>query len=126
MQIQVLNDKMDVIWVKTESGGVTSTSFRQDGTLDKIIALLALALQQARAELLTDGGAGSVAQQNSAALELMLDRQLFVHVGHDPVPDPWGLEKRLPRSRGSEVDAIPGLPDQHDVSCEVRARSSEL
>lgn len=126
MQIQVLNDKMDVIWVKTETGGVTSTSFRRDGTLDKIIELLALALRQARAELRSDNGVGSVAEQNSAALELMLDRQLFVNIGHDPVPDPRGFEKRLPSSRGSEVNAIPGLPDHHDVACEISAGSSEL
>ncbi|MNC37040.1 hypothetical protein D3C75_855900 [compost metagenome] len=73
MQVRVLNDDLEVLWVKTETGGLTSMSFRRDGTLGKIIAALETALEHARAELDCQETDGDVALENSAALETMLD-----------------------------------------------------
>lgn len=50
MQVRILNDDLEVIWVKTESGGLTSLSFRRDGTIETIIGELEKALQWAREE----------------------------------------------------------------------------
>lgn len=50
MQVRILNDDLEVIWVKTESGGLTSLSFRRDGTIEIIIDKLEKALQWAREE----------------------------------------------------------------------------
>lgn len=107
MQVRVINEAQDILWVKTETGGLTSLSYRRDGTLVKIIALLESALLQARGELNCQQEGGNVAQENSAALEEMLDRQLFVDVGHDPSPDVRGSEERVPFGRGAEVNPIP-------------------
>lgn len=126
MQLIVLNDTRDVIWVKTKTGGLTSLSFRQDGTLDQITELLKLALEQAQAEAVSDGDLLSVAEQNSAALDGMLERQLLVDVSHDPVPNPGRLEEGVPGRGRSEVNAIPGLPDRNNVPCEVCARRGKL
>lgn len=107
MQVRVIDEAQDILWVKTETGGLTSLSYRRDGALVKIIALLESALEQARAELICQETGGDVAQQNSAALEEMLDRQLFVDVGHNPSPDIRGSEERMPSSRGVKVDKVP-------------------
>lgn len=106
MQVRVIDEAQDILWVKTEIGGLTSLSYRRDGTLVKIIALLESALEQARGELICEEKGGDVAQQNSAALQEMLNRQLFVDVGHDPFPDVRGLEERVPCGRGTEVDPV--------------------
>ncbi|MBO2890621.1 hypothetical protein [Pseudomonas asiatica] len=87
MQVRVTDEAQDILWVKTETGGLTDLSYRRDGTLVKIIAHLESALEQARGELICQETGGDVAQQNSAALEEMLDRQLLVNVGHNPPPD---------------------------------------
>lgn len=126
MQLRILNDAQEVIWLKTETGGVAHLSFHHDGTLEKIIALLESALKQAQAEAVNEFDLGSVAERNSAALEEMLKRQLFVDVSHDPVPDSRGAEEGVPGRGRPEVNAIPGLPDCYNVPCEVCARRGEL
>ncbi|GAI09664.1 unnamed protein product, partial [marine sediment metagenome] len=50
MQVRVIGEEQQLLWVRTQNGGVTSLSHRRDGTLSKIIAALESALQQARAE----------------------------------------------------------------------------
>ncbi|MFK7702886.1 hypothetical protein [Pseudomonas caspiana] len=87
MQVHVVGEAREILWVKTETGGVTSLSYRRDGTLQKIIALLESALLQARGELTSPQGGDNVVQENAAALAEMLDRQLFVDVGHNPSND---------------------------------------
>lgn len=116
MQVRVTDEAHNTLWVKTQTGGVTSLSYRRDGTLEKIIALLESALAQACGELNSLQECGDVAQENSAALAEMLDRQLLVDVRHDPSPNIRGLEERVPCGWRSEVDAIAGLPDRHDVA----------
>jgi hypothetical protein len=74
MQIRVLNEKLDVLWIKTETGGVTNLSFRRDGTIEKIIYALQRALAHARAELNSPVDCAAAAVQNSKSLEKMLDR----------------------------------------------------
>ena len=74
MQVRVLNEELDVLWVKTETGGVTNLSFRRDGTIEKIIDALQRALDHARAELSCPVDSTDAAQQNSEALERMLGR----------------------------------------------------
>lgn len=74
MQVRIFNDDLEVLWVKTETGGLTSLSFRRDGTIEKIIAVLQRALEHARAELNCQDDCADVAQQNSDALASMLDR----------------------------------------------------
>ncbi|MNF71115.1 hypothetical protein D3C81_2271270 [compost metagenome] len=74
MQVRILNNDLEVIWVKTETGGLTSLSFRRDGTIEKIIVALQRALEHARAELDCQEDSINVAQQNSDALATMLDR----------------------------------------------------
>ncbi len=106
MQVRVLDEAKNVLWVKTETGGLTSLSHRRDGTLAKIIAHLESALEQARGELICQETGGDVAQQNSAALEEMLDRQFFVDVGHHPSPNVRGAEERVPCGRGPEVNPV--------------------
>ena len=116
MKVHVFEKSSEVLWVKTETGGLTSLSYRRDGTLEKIIAALESALLQARAEQNCPIMGTDVAADNSAALAEMLDRQLLVDVSHHPFPDARGLEERMPGSWGAEVNAIPGLPDDCDVS----------
>lgn len=106
MQVRVIDEAQDILWVRTETGGLTSLSYRRDGTLVKIIAHLESALEQARGELICQETGGDVAQQNSAALEEMLNRQLLVDVSHDPSPDVRRSEERVPCGRGAEVDPI--------------------
>lgn len=106
MQVRVIDDTQNVLWVKTETGGLTSLSYRRDGTLVKIISLLESALLQARGELNNRQEGGDIAQENSAALEEMLNRKLLVDVGHDPSPNVRGTEERMPRGRGSEVNPV--------------------
>lgn len=74
MQVRVLNEELDVLWVKAESGGVTNLSFRRDGTIEKIIDALQRALDHARAELSCEDDCTDAALQNSRALESMLGR----------------------------------------------------
>ena len=117
MQIRVIDEAQNVLWVKTESGGMTSLSYRRDGTLEKIIAALGAALTQARGEL----GAhkeidGDVAAQNSAALETMLKRQFGVDVDLHPIPNAGRLKERAPLRRGSEVGFPSGLPYHCNVT----------
>lgn len=107
MQVHVIGETREIMWVKTETGGVTNLSYRRDGTLEKIIALLESALIQARGEFNRSQDGSNVAQENSAALAEMLDRQLFVDVGHNPAPNIRRLEERVPCRWCSEVNAIP-------------------
>ena len=74
MQARVLNEELDVLWVKTETGGVTNLSFRRDGTIERIINALQRALDHARAELNCPVDCADAAAQNSKSLERMLDR----------------------------------------------------
>jgi hypothetical protein len=81
MQVRILDDDLEVLWVKTETGGVTSTSHRQDGTLERIITSLECALLCARAELVEPVSSDDPATSNSRALELFLsERQRLVEV----------------------------------------------
>ncbi|MDF2792651.1 MAG: hypothetical protein K0S85_404 [Pseudomonas orientalis] len=74
MQVFVVSEAREILWVKTETGGVTSLSYRRDGTLEKIITLLEAALMQAREECNRPQGGCNVVQDNTAALAEMLDR----------------------------------------------------
>ncbi len=106
MQVRVIDEAQNILWVKSETGGLTSLSYRRDGTLVKIIAHLESALEQARGELICQEGSEDVAEKNSAALEEMLNRQLLVDVGHHPSPDIRGSEEGVPCRRGAEVHTI--------------------
>jgi len=77
MQVRVLNEELDVLWVKTEIGGVTNLSFRRDGTIERIIDALQRALDHARAERNCEDDCTDAALQNSQALERMLGRGSF-------------------------------------------------
>ncbi|MGW8461199.1 hypothetical protein [Pseudomonas sp. CLCA07] len=69
-----MSEELDVLWVKTETGGVTNLSFRRDGTIEKIIDALQRALDHARAELSCPVDCADAAAQNSKSLERMLGR----------------------------------------------------
>lgn len=75
MQIRVLSDDLEVLWVKTEAGGVTSESHRQDGTLEKVIEALQCALSYARLELKQPVSFTDPAASNSKAMELYLSER---------------------------------------------------
>lgn len=106
MQVRVIDETQNVLWVKTETGGLTHLSYRRDGTLVKIISLLESALHQARGELNSQQESGDIAQENSSALEEMLNRKLPVDVGHDPSPNVRGAEERMPCGWGPEVNPV--------------------
>lgn len=74
MQIRVIDQSGDVIWSRSETCGMTSLSYRKDGTLLRIIGILYLALHQAQAELLNEPDFTDAAVSNSEALETMLNR----------------------------------------------------
>ncbi|WP_460152818.1 hypothetical protein [Pseudomonas sp. S2_B07] len=69
-----MNEELDVLWVKTETGGVTNLSFRQDGTIERIIDALQRALDHAHAERSCEDDCTDAVLQNSQALESMLGR----------------------------------------------------
>ncbi|NWE38612.1 hypothetical protein HX875_03955 [Pseudomonas yamanorum] len=69
MQIRVLSDELEVIWVKTDAGGVTSDFHRRDGTLEKIIDTLQRALNGAYIELQQPVSFADPAVSNSEAME---------------------------------------------------------
>ena len=50
MQVLVVGEAKEVLWVKTETGGEASLSYRRDRALEKIITALESALYQARGE----------------------------------------------------------------------------
>lgn len=75
MQIRILDDDLQVLWVKTASGGVTRTSHRQDGTLARIISSLESALVWANEELREPVSIEEPAISNSRALEAFLSER---------------------------------------------------
>lgn len=87
MQVRILNDDLEVIWVKTETGGVTSLSFRRDGTIETIIIALERALQWAREESAQPDSELCPAVVNSQAIDELLQRNLLVDVGVNKLPD---------------------------------------
>ena len=87
MQVRVLNEDLEVLWVKTETGGLTSLSFRRDGTIDVIIVALENALQQARAEAAQPDSGLCPAVVSSQAIDELLQRNLLVDAGVNTLPD---------------------------------------
>lgn len=86
MQVRVLNDDFEVIWVKTETGGLTSLSFRRDGTIETIITTLESALQWAKKE----GTLPPVlcpAVVDSRAIDDFLQGDFLVDTGVNTLPD---------------------------------------
>ena len=87
MQVRILNDDLEVIWVKTETGGLTSLSFRRDGTIETIIIALERALQWAREEATQSDSELCPAGVNSQAIDEFLQRNFLVDVGVNKLPD---------------------------------------
>lgn len=79
MQVRILDDEgLEILWVKTETGGLTSSSFRRDGTIERIITALERALEQARAESTELDSEVCPVVANSEALEEQLTRSRIV------------------------------------------------
>ncbi len=87
MQVRVLNDELEVLWTRTETGGLTSLSFRRDGTIETIIASLENALEHARAEAAQPDFGLCPAVVSSEAIDELLQSNLLVDVGVNKLPD---------------------------------------
>ncbi|MBP2081652.1 MULTISPECIES: hypothetical protein [Pseudomonas] len=92
MQVRVIGEEQQLLWVRTQNGGVTSLSHRRDGTLSKIIAALESALQQARAEAKQVNEDDQAMVASSKDIDALLKRDFSVDVRGNHVPDPRGLE----------------------------------
>lgn len=87
MQVRILNDDLDVIWTKTNTGGLTSLSFRRDGTIETIIVALEAALQWARDEANQPDSGLPPAPVSIQAVDELLQRNFLVDVGVNQLPD---------------------------------------
>lgn len=87
MQVRILNDDLDVIWTKTETGGLTSPSFRRDGTIEMIIIALEKALQWAREEAIQPDSDSSPALVSTQAIDEFLQSNFLIDVGVNQLPD---------------------------------------
>ena len=83
MQVRILNDKQELIWTSTMTGGMTFLSHRRDGTVDLIITALEKALLQAQTEHDLSDTDDDVAKQNSEAVNDFLQRNSFIKVSED-------------------------------------------
>lgn len=121
MQVRVVGEAQEVLWVKTETGGVTSLCYRRDGTLEKIITALESALHQARGEAsqAVDDTRPMVASADD--IDALLKRNLLVDVGANNLPDAGGFEERMPFCRCNKPDLVAALPDCYSVSGESGA-----
>ncbi len=121
MQVRVVGEVQEVLWVKTETGGVTSLSYRRDGTLEKIIAVLESALHQARGEAtqVEDDARAMVASAED--IDALLKRNLLVDACANSLPDAGRFEERVPLGRRNESDSITALPNCYGVSSESGA-----
>ena len=88
MQVRVLSEELELLWVKTETGGLTTLSFRRDGTIETIIASLETALEQARAEATQPDSGLCPAVVSSQAIDELLQSNFLVDVGVNKFPDP--------------------------------------
>ena len=121
MQVRVISGNLEVLWVKTETGGLTSLSYRRDGTLEMIIAALESALHQARAEAtqVVDDDRSVVASAED--IDALLKSNFLVNACTDHLPDTGGLEERMPFGRCNESDPVAALPNCYSVSSEPGA-----
>jgi hypothetical protein len=87
MQVRILNDDLEVIWTKTETGGLTSLSFRRDGTIEMIISKLETALEWAREEAIQPDSGLPPAPVSIQAIDEFLQRNSLVDVGVNQLPD---------------------------------------
>jgi hypothetical protein len=87
MQVRILNDDLDVIWTKTNTGGLTSPSFRRDGTIETIIVALETALQRAREEAIQPDSDLPPAPVSIQAIDELLQRNFLIDVGVNQLPD---------------------------------------
>lgn len=126
MQVRVMNEGLEVLWVRTETGGLTSLSYRRDGTLEMIISALESALNQARAEAIqvTDEDRSRVASADD--VDALLKRDLLVEVRTNQLPDTGRFEERVPFGRGNEPDPVATLPNCYSMPSESCAVHSGL
>jgi hypothetical protein len=111
MQVRVFDKTGELLWVKTETGGVTSLSHRQDGTLEKIIGALESALCQARAEAVQVNDDDHAMFASADDIDVLLNRDFSVDVRGNNVPDPGRFEERMPLGWSDEAHAVTAFPD---------------
>lgn len=126
MQVRVIGAEQKLLWVKTETGGLTNLSHRRDGTLDKIIVALESALYQARSEAKQVDDADLALVARAEDIDALLKRDLSVDVCGNQVPDPRGLEEGVPLRRSDKADPISALPYCNGMTSETCCVNSRL
>lgn len=126
MQVRVIGEEQQLLWVRTQNGGVTSLSHRRDGTLSKIIAALESALYQARAEAKQVNEDDQAMVASSKDIDALLKRDFSVDVRGNHVPDPRGLEEGMPLRRSDESNAVSALPDCNCMTCQASCVNSRF
>lgn len=126
MQVRIFGEEKELLWVRTQNGGVTSLSHRRDGTLLKIIAALESALHQARAEVKQVGNDDQAMVASSEDIDALLKRDFSVDVRGNHVPDPRGLEEGMPLRRSNESNAVSAPPDCNSMTCQAGCVNSRL
>jgi len=126
MQVRVFGEAQELLWVRTETGGLTSLSHRRDGTLDRIIVALESALYQAKSEAKHVDEADLAMVVSTEDIDALLKRDLSVDVCGNHVPDPRGLEEGVPLRRSDKADTVPALPNCNGMTSETSCVNSKL
>lgn len=126
MKVSVTGEGQDLLWVRTETGGVTSLSHRRDGTLEKIIEALDSALFQARAEASQVNNDDQTMVASSDDVDALLKRDFSINVRGNQVPDPRGLEEGMPLRGGDKTNAVSALPNCNGVTSKTRCVNCRL